>query len=168
MRSRERGGDSLAGGPGAKPQRGPLGGGGGGSIGGGSADISHLPTKLYFRIGEVASAVGVETHVLRYWETEFRSIRPQKSSRGQRVYSRRDVETLLRVKELLYQRGFTIAGARKQLRDGGIEPREATDPTLRGATRMREALVDIRKEIVSLIDSFEVFANRDPRGTQRP
>jgi DNA-binding transcriptional MerR regulator len=99
--------------------------------------------------------VGVETHVLRYWETEFRSIRPQKSSRGQRVYSRRDVETLMKVKELLYQRGFTIAGARKQLRDGGIEPREAADPTLRGAARMRNALVDIRKEIVSLIADFE-------------
>ena len=116
--------------------------------------MGALPTKLYFRIGEVANAVGVETHVLRYWETEFRSIRPQKSSRGQRVYSRRDVETLMRVRELLYDRGFTIAGARKQLRDGGIEPREPADPTLRGATRMRAALTDIRQEIVSLIETL--------------
>jgi DNA-binding transcriptional MerR regulator len=155
MRSRERGGDSIGSGPGAKTQRGPGSlGGGNGNDGGGGAPTT-LPTKLYFRIGEVASAVGVETHVLRYWETEFRSIRPQKSSRGQRVYSRRDVETLMKVKELLYQRGFTIAGARKQLRDGGIEPREAADPTLRGAARMRNALVDIRKEIVSLIADFE-------------
>jgi DNA-binding transcriptional MerR regulator len=76
-----------------------------------------LPPKLYFRIGEVASLVGVEPHVLRYWEREFRSIRPGKSAKGQRVYSRRDVENLLRVRELLYGQGFTIAGARKRLRD---------------------------------------------------
>jgi DNA-binding transcriptional MerR regulator len=74
-----------------------------------------LPQKLYFRIGEVAGIVGVEPHVLRYWEREFRTIRPTKSARGQRVYSRRDVENLLRVRELLYTQGFTIAGARKQL-----------------------------------------------------
>src|ERR1700704_5485065 len=80
---------------------------------------SRLPPKLYFRIGEVASLVGVEPHVLRYWEREFRSIRPTKSARGQRVYSRRDVENLLRVRELLYTQGFTIAGARKQLTKPG-------------------------------------------------
>ena len=76
---------------------------------------SGLPSKLFFRIGEVAGLVGVEPHVLRYWEREFRTIRPTKSARGQRVYSRRDVENLLRVRELLYTQGFTIAGARKQL-----------------------------------------------------
>jgi DNA-binding transcriptional MerR regulator len=76
-----------------------------------------LPSKLYFRIGEVAGLVGVEPHVLRYWEREFRSIRPTKSAKGQRVYSRRDVESLLRVRELLYGQGFTIAGARRRLRD---------------------------------------------------
>lgn len=77
-----------------------------------------LPVKLYYRIGEVAEVVGVEPHVLRYWETEFGSIRPQKSPRGQRVYSRRDLEKLLRVKELLYGEGYTIAGAKKKLREG--------------------------------------------------
>jgi DNA-binding transcriptional MerR regulator len=80
-------------------------------------DRGALPPKLYFRIGEVAGLVGVEPHVLRYWEREFRSIRPTKSAKGQRVYSRRDVENLLRVRELLYGQGFTIAGARKKLRD---------------------------------------------------
>ena len=74
-----------------------------------------LPPKLYFRIGEVASLVGVEPHVLRYWEREFRSIRPTKSAKGQRVYSRKDVENLLRVRDLLYRDGFTIAGAKKRL-----------------------------------------------------
>src|SRR5438445_7177142 len=83
---------------------------------------SQLPSKLYFRIGEVASLVGVEPHVLRYWEREFRSIRPTKSAKGQRVYSRRDVENLMRVRELLYAEGFTIAGAKKKLQKTGVEP----------------------------------------------
>jgi DNA-binding transcriptional MerR regulator len=77
--------------------------------------VSELPSKLFFRIGEVASLVGVEPHVLRYWEREFRSIRPTKSAKGQRVYSRKDVENLLRVRDLLYRDGFTIAGAKKRL-----------------------------------------------------
>jgi DNA-binding transcriptional MerR regulator len=76
--------------------------------------------KLYYRIGEVSEIVGVQPHVLRYWETEFRSIRPQKSSKGQRVYSRRDVEKLLKVKDLLRNQGFTIAGARKRLNESQI------------------------------------------------
>lgn len=77
--------------------------------------MAELPSKLYFRIGEVAGLVGVEPHVLRYWEREFRSIRPTKSAKGQRVYSRKDVENLLRVRDLLYRDGFTIAGAKKKL-----------------------------------------------------
>ena len=81
-----------------------------------------VPPKLFFRIGEVAGLVGVEPHVLRYWEREFRSIRPTKSAKGQRVYSRKDVENLLRVKDLLYRDGFTIAGAKKKLQRGGVEP----------------------------------------------
>src|SRR5258708_8208263 len=81
---------------------------------GGPASASR-PPKLYFRIGEVAELVGVEPHVLRYWEREFRTIRPTKSAKGQRVYSRRDVENLMRVRELLYKEGFTIAGAKKKL-----------------------------------------------------
>lgn len=76
-----------------------------------------LPLKLYYRIGEVADIVGVEPHVLRYWESEFPTIRPQKSPKGQRVYSRRDLEKLIRVKELLYSEGYTVQGARKRLRE---------------------------------------------------
>src|SRR5215470_8136228 len=85
--------------------------------------------KLYYRIGEVAHIVGVEPHVLRYWETEFRSIRPQKSHKGQRVYSRRDVEKLLRVKDLLRNQGFTIAGARKRLSDASEATALSPAPT---------------------------------------
>lgn len=82
--------------------------------------MSELPSKLFFRIGEVAGLVGVEPHVLRYWEREFRSIRPTKSKKGQRVYSRKDVENLLRVRDLLYRDGYTIAGAKKQMQRGGV------------------------------------------------
>jgi DNA-binding transcriptional MerR regulator len=89
---------------------------------------SALPSKLFFRIGEVASLVGVEPHVLRYWEREFRSIRPTKSAKGQRVYSRKDVENLLRVRDLLYRDGFTIAGAKKRLQRGPVA--EATTDLL--------------------------------------
>ena len=73
--------------------------------------------KLYFKIGEVSEIVGVPPYVLRYWETEFKAIRPQKSRSQQRVYRRRDVETLLKIKHLLYDEKFTIAGARKRLRE---------------------------------------------------
>ena len=90
------------------------------------------PVKLYYRIGEVAGLVGVEPHVLRDWETEFRSIRPQKSRKGQRIYSRRDVDRLLKVKDLLYTHGFTIAGARKKLREVGAEPPTESPPLLVG------------------------------------
>jgi DNA-binding transcriptional MerR regulator len=115
----------------------------------------QLPAKLYFRIGEVAGLVGVEPHVLRYWETEFRSIRPQKSAKGQRVYTRRDVETLLKVKDLLYAHRFTIAGARRKLREGGVEPKGPDDASAEEVTRMREALLEIRGEVVLLLDELE-------------
>jgi DNA-binding transcriptional MerR regulator len=90
--------------------------------------MPELPPKLFFRIGEVAGLVGVEPHVLRYWEREFRSIRPTKSAKGQRVYARKDVENLLRVRDLLYRDGFTIAGAKKQMQRGGLEPHELALP----------------------------------------
>jgi DNA-binding transcriptional MerR regulator len=115
----------------------------------------ELPAKLYYRIGEVAGIVGVEPHVLRYWETEFRSVRPQKSAKGQRIYSRRDVETLLKVKDLLYAHRFTIAGARRKLREGGVEPVAPDAASSEEATRMRAALVELRCEIVALIEEFE-------------
>ena len=115
------------------------------------------PTKLYFRIGEVARIVDVEPHVLRYWETEVRSIRPQKSNRGQRVYSRKDVQTLLKVRELLYAHRFTIEGARKRLREGGIEPAVAAPPAPeeRGdVKRAREELLAVRGELAAFLDEL--------------
>jgi len=117
----------------------------------------QLPDKLYFRIGEVAEIVGVEPHVLRYWETEFRSVRPEKSRRGQRVYSRRDVDTLLRVKELLYGHRYTIAGARRKLRTEGLEPIDETDPVLKENKRLRETLTDLRGELRRAVDTIDAL-----------
>lgn len=76
-----------------------------------------IPNKLYFRIGEVSDLVDVKPYVLRYWESEFTDIKPTKSKSGQRLYKRRDVELLLKIKELLYEERFTINGARKRLKD---------------------------------------------------
>lgn len=74
-----------------------------------------IPEKIYFKIGEVCDLVGVQAHVLRYWETEFPMLSPQKNRSGQRSYRRRDVEIAVRIKELLYDEMFTIAGAKKKL-----------------------------------------------------
>lgn len=75
-----------------------------------------IPDKLYFRIGEVATLCNLPTYVLRFWETEFPQLKPTKSSTGQRMYRRRDVESVLLIKRLLYEEGFTIAGARERLK----------------------------------------------------
>lgn len=131
-----------------------------------------LPPKLYFRIGEVASLVGVEPHVLRYWEREFRTIRPTKSAKGQRVYSRRDVENLMQVRDLLYDEGFTIAGAKRRLRGGSAaeaEKKPAAGPAPATAAKpepvqviaaasgvdgahVRETLLAVKREIEAFLD----------------
>ena len=124
--------------------------------------------KLYYRIGEVSRLVGVAPHVLRYWETEFANIRPQKSSHGQRVYSKRDVQRLLAVKDLLKNQGFTIEGARKRLRELSLSRSEppAVDtpvsppvesaqvrqaapalPSQPSAKPLRAALLEVRAEL---------------------
>lgn len=76
-----------------------------------------IPDKIYFKIGEVARLTGVKPYVLRYWETEFKAIQPVKSRSRQRLYRKRDVELILKIKELLYEQRFTIEGARKRVRE---------------------------------------------------
>jgi len=78
-----------------------------------STTDTSIPDKLYFRIGDVARLCGVEAYVLRFWETEFPQLKPNKSGTGQRLYRKRDVELALRIKQLLYADGYTIAGARQ-------------------------------------------------------
>ena len=85
-----------------------------------------IPDKLYFRIGEVASLCRLPAYVLRFWETEFPQLKPVKSSTGQRMYRKRDVESVVRIKKLLYEDGFTIAGARAQLREETKSERSQT------------------------------------------
>lgn len=76
-----------------------------------------IPEKLYFRIGEVARLCRLQAYVLRFWETEFPQLKPIKSSSGQRMYRQKDVENIVRIKSLLYEQGFTIAGARQHLKE---------------------------------------------------
>ncbi len=104
---------------------------------------TEIPDKQYFKIGEVAEIAGVEPYVLRYWETEFKSIRPEKTRSNQRLYRRRDVETVLQIKKLLYDEGFRIDGAKRRLRElAGEEP---TLQARRMAERMREAIDQLEK-----------------------
>jgi DNA-binding transcriptional MerR regulator len=93
-----------------------------------SAEIV-IPEKLYFRIGEVAELCRLPAYVLRFWETEFPQLKPVKSNTGQRMYRRKDVESVLRIKKLLYEEGFTIAGARQHLRaDGKTDKKQVPLP----------------------------------------
>jgi DNA-binding transcriptional MerR regulator len=82
----------------------------------GNDEAPPIPDKLFFRIGEVSQLVGVEPYVLRYWESEFPGLSPKKSNTGQRMFRRKDVELLLNIKQLLYDKKFTIEGARKALK----------------------------------------------------
>ncbi|MGI4757136.1 MAG: MerR family transcriptional regulator [Janthinobacterium lividum] len=91
--------------------------------------VPDIPDKLYFRIGEVARLLEVPTHVLRFWETEFPKLKPNKGGTGQRLYRRRDVETLLEIRRLLYDQGYTIPGARQLLKDH-VQPANAEMPDI--------------------------------------
>lgn len=101
-----------------------------------------IPEKIYFKIGEVCDLVGVQAHVLRYWETEFSMLSPQKNKSGQRSYRRRDVEIALRIKQLLYNEMFTIAGARKKLQSesrDGSKPKSAIQASSKTASPVEKA-----------------------------
>ena len=139
-----------------------------------------IPEKLFFKIGEVCELAGVQAHVLRYWESEFTMLAPQKNRAGQRVYRKRDVEIALRIKELLYEDQYTIAGAKKRLandlraggklkivssEDGGDDSREDTfraagvgeansgkaPATARASAEQRKSLRGVAKELRELL-----------------
>jgi DNA-binding transcriptional MerR regulator len=110
---------------------------------------AQLPDKLYFKIGEVATIVGVKPYVLRYWESEFPALRPAKTSSKHRLYRRRDVETLLQIKQLLHNERFTIEGARKRLKSQQKEERQQAELPL-GDRAYRTVLLHVKKEIESL------------------
>jgi DNA-binding transcriptional MerR regulator len=110
---------------------------------------SGIPDKPFFKIGEAAKICAVKPHVLRYWETEFRSLRPQKTRSQQRVYRRKDLEHLLRIRHLLYEERFTIEGARTRLRELGHEEGPAPERPL--PLLEREALSKLKQGIVELL-----------------
>lgn len=101
-----------------------------------------IPDKLYFRIGEVARLTGIQPYILRYWESEFPLLQPKKSGTGQRLYRKRDIEIILKVKELLYDLRYTIAGARRRLQEE-MEPADL----LEQVRRIREGLEGLRKSL---------------------
>jgi DNA-binding transcriptional MerR regulator len=112
----------------------------------------EIPDKLYFKIGEVSELLGVEPYVLRYWETEFPVLSPKKSGTGHRLYRRKDVELLLRIKHLLYEKRFTIEGARQTLQDESRAPKPRAVP--KGVQRelFPEALLpDIRRGLSDIL-----------------
>ena len=125
-----------------------------------------IPNKLFFKIGEVCEITDTQPYVLRYWESEFPALAPAKNSSGQRIYRRRDIETILRIKQLLYEEGFTIAGAKKRLEvemagrvdtplPAGVTPPDGdpvpVEESARGASAMREVKEQLR-EILTLFE----------------
>ena len=119
-----------------------------------------IPDKLYFRIGEVSRICRLPAYVLRFWETEFSSLGPKKSGKGHRLYRRKDVELVLEIKRLLYEKRFTIEGARKYLesrpREAGLKLAEGAShrPSRSQGDLFRDpgpALEEIRKELVSIL-----------------
>ena len=112
--------------------------------------LARVPDKTYFRIGEVAKLVGVEPYVLRFWETEFKTMVPPKSRSKQRMYRRKDLETILVVKHLLYGERFTIEGARKRLIELQRGPKSASqEPPREGLARLRDDLLKLRQLVAT-------------------
>ena len=117
-------------------------------------DFAEIPDKLYFRIGEVSGLVGVEPYVLRYWETEFPSVGPKKSGTGHRMYRRKEVELLLKIKYLLYEKKYTIEGARLYLQSESKVGRRKQPRQIRQEQRdlfSTDPLPEIRKELVAIL-----------------
>ena len=113
-------------------------------------DVPISQDRLYYRIGEVSRITGIKPHVLRYWESEFKVIRPHKGVSLQRLYRRKDLDLILKIKALLYQDGFTISGAKKKIRD--LEKLENRKPKLRlvekrSDGRDHELLLAVREEL---------------------
>lgn len=120
----------------------------------------ELPDKLYFKIGEVARIVGVKPYVLRYWETEFPQLAPNKSGGGQRLYTKNEIDVILRIKQLLYSEGFTIAGAKKKLETELNEPAAAETPAAtsspppatQSSPAFARALLDVKRELGEILE----------------
>lgn len=115
------------------------------------AGSPEIPDKLYFKIGEVSELLGVEPYVLRYWETEFPVLSPKKSGTGHRLYRRKDVELLLRIKHLLYEKRFTIEGARQSLQAESRAPKPKPVKRLQQELFSADPLPEIRRELADIL-----------------
>jgi DNA-binding transcriptional MerR regulator len=111
----------------------------------------EIPDKLYFKIGEVSELLGVEPYVLRYWETEFPVLSPKKSGTGHRLYRRKDVELLLRIKHLLYEKRFTIEGARQSLQTEAKAPKQKPLRRVQQDLFSADPLPEIRRELADIL-----------------
>jgi DNA-binding transcriptional MerR regulator len=113
-----------------------------------SVEDPRIPDKFYFRIGEVSRLLGVEAHVVRFWESEFPSVRPIRTKSDQRLYRKKDVETLLKIRKLLYEEKFTIAGAKKHLsQDRAKVGIPSPDPRDKLLAQIKKGLISIKKII---------------------
>jgi DNA-binding transcriptional MerR regulator len=115
----------------------------------------EIPDKLYFKIGEVSELLGVEAYVLRYWETEFRALSPKKSGTGHRLYRRKDVELLLRIKHLLYEKRFTIEGARQSLQAAARAPKPSGTERVQQELFTEDPLPEIRRELADILQMLK-------------
>ena len=117
-------------------------------------ETEGIPDKQYFKIGEVSALTNLESYVLRYWETEFKMIRPVRFGSNQRMYRRKDVEIILEIKKLLYEEGFTIAGARKKLLHHSKEekktPPQAVEAEIIGAPGLDPLIREIHRDLTDL------------------
>ena len=109
-----------------------------------------IPDKLYFKIGEVKKITGVEPHVLRYWESEFKIIRPQRATSKQRLYRRVDVENIFRIKKLLYEDGYTVPGARKLLAEKKGDKTKNAPKTKIPVAKTRSILAELKSDLKQL------------------
>ena len=115
----------------------------------------EIPDKLYFKIGEVSEILGLEPYVLRYWESEFPVLSPKKSGTGHRLYRRKDVELLLRIKHLLYERRFTIEGARQSLQASAKGPKPVVAKRVQQELFSNDPLPEIRRELEDILKGMK-------------
>src|SRR5882757_7622414 len=115
----------------------------------------EIPDKLYFKIGEVSELLGVEAYVLRYWESEFPLLSPKKSGTGHRLYRRKDVELLLRIKHLLYEKKFTIQGARISLQTEGKPAKPRPAKRAQQELFASDPLPNIRRELTEILEMLK-------------
>jgi len=114
-------------------------------------DSATIPDKLYFKIGEVSALTGVEAYILRYWESEFKLIKPYRTKTNQRLYRKKDVEAIFKIKKMLYEQKFTIAGAKKKIKETATHAPQAQLPLGLANPDYVDALIATRNELKEVL-----------------